>query len=349
MMSTSSILDRIQKRQELTPEQATELFSDAFDPQRPQLFAHADAVRREHVGDDVYLRGLIEFSNFCACRCSYCGISALNPEIERYRMAEAEIMETIKLARQLGYTSFVMQSGEDPAFSSIQICRILERIKQEHDVAITLSCGEWKKEEYASFKAAGADRFLLRIETSDPRLFAQFHPDSSWEKRHQCLIDLKELGYQVGSGILVGLPGQDGPGLWKDLEYLKKLEPEMVGIGPFIPHPQTPLAASTGGKLKDCLTFLALLRVYLPDSFLPATTAMGSIDPLGRQKALQAGANVLMPNVSPLSNRAKYELYPSKICLADDASVCRGCTERMVVGMGRKINLGKGHIKRKVY
>ncbi len=340
-----------------TPPQAAFLFSDAFDPWRGKLFAAADLSRKEHLGDDVFLRGLIEFSSHCARDCDYCGISTHNRLAERYRMDRRQILDSIGAAIELGFRSFVLQSGEDPLFGAGEICALLSEIRGKYDVAVTLSAGEWSREEFAEFRKAGADRYLLRIETSDPVLFARFHrarprgggSGSPWENRYRCLQDLRELGFQVGSGILVGLPGQDAESLRRDLEFLIALKPEMVGIGPFIPHPETPLAGEKGGTLESCLTFLSLLRLFMPDAYLPATTAMGTVDPQGRQRALRAGANVLMPNVSPLENRPKYELYPGKICLSDDAAVCRGCVERMVISMGRKVNLGKGHIVRHVY
>lgn len=343
------LLEDICRRALFTEDMGAWVFSERFDPWRSKLFAAADAVRRTMVGDDVYLRGLIEFSNHCACRCDYCGISAHNPKVERYRMSHDEILDTMQAAYDMGFRSFVLQSGEDRLFTEKEVVRLLTMIKDRLPVAVTLSIGEWSRESLAAFRKAGADRYLLRIETSDPELFAKFHRDSTWDARHRCLMDLQELGYQVGSGILVGLPGQDGRTLARDLNYLLRLRPEMVGIGPFIPHPETPLADAPGGTLESCLTFLALLRLYLPDSFLPATTAMGSIDPKGRQRALEAGANVLMPNVSPTENRARYALYPNKICLNDDAQACRRCTERWVTSMGRKTNLGHGHIRRNVF
>lgn len=343
------LLEDVSRRALFTEEMGEWLFSDRFDPWRSKLFSAADAVRREMVGDDVYLRGLIEFSNHCACRCDYCGISAHNPKVERYRMTHEEILATMQAAYEMGFRSFVLQSGEDRMFTEKEVVRLISMIKDRLPVAVTLSIGEWSRESLAAFKKAGADRYLLRIETSDPELFARFHRDSNWETRHRCLMDLKELGFQVGSGVLIGLPGQTGRTLARDLRYLLELRPDMVGIGPFIPHPETPLANAAGGTLDQCLTFLSLLRLYLPDSFLPATTAMGSIHPQGRKRALEAGANVLMPNVSPTENRANYALYPNKICLTDDALKCRKCTEAWVTAMGRKTNLGHGHIRRSVF
>ena len=349
MIEVDAIFDALQERSLLSREQWEIIFSEAFDPFRGKLYHLADRVRRQFVGDDVYLRGLVEFSNYCGCRCAYCGISADNVTLSRYRMTPEQILATISGGYQRGYRSFVLQSGEDRWFTQERLCEILTAIKRDFPVALTLSIGEWKREALAAFRQAGADRFLLRIETSDPLLFRTLHPDSHWEDRHQCLVNLKELGYQLGSGVLIGLPGQSPGHLKRDLEYLMELRLEMVGIGPFIPHPQTPLGQCPGGTFTDCLTFLALLRVYLPDSFLPATTAMGTLDPQGRQNALKAGANVLMPNISPLENRAKYELYPEKICLADDAQVDRDGVERLLVGLGRRLNLGQGHITRGVF
>jgi biotin synthase len=346
------ILRGLERGERLSHEQWPVVFSEAFDPFRQNLFELADRVRRKYVGDHVFLRGLVEFSNYCSCRCAYCGISAENPHLVRYRMTSDEILETIGGGFRLGYRSFVLQSGEDPSFSKDRLCEIFSAIKREFPVALTLSIGEWPREDLMAFRAIGVDRFLLRIETADPVLFAALHPDSMWEDRHRCLVDIKELGFQVGSGVLIGLPGQTPGHLQRDLEYLIALRPEMVGIGPFIPHPQTPLQGAPGGTLSDCLTFLALLRIFLPDAYLPATTAMGSIDPSGRQKALRAGANVLMPNVSPLENRAKYELYPGKIGLSmdNDAADAGQCSARqMVEGLGRRVSLDHGHIQRRVF
>ncbi|HNV70528.1 MAG TPA: [FeFe] hydrogenase H-cluster radical SAM maturase HydE, partial [Candidatus Ozemobacteraceae bacterium] len=237
VQNIQKLLAELATRRPLTSEEAAWIFSAEFDAHRSLLYETADRIRKERVGDDVYLRGLIEFSNYCACRCSYCGISALNTEVSRYRMTVEEIVQNVKEAVGIGYRSFVLQSGEDRHFKAADICRLIESLKQVEDIAVTLSIGEWKREDLAAFRAAGADRYLLRIETSDPDLFARHHSDSSWHDRHRCLMDLKELGFQTGSGIMVGLPGQTAETLRRDLEYLVQLRPEMVGIGPFIPHP----------------------------------------------------------------------------------------------------------------
>lgn len=347
--SHEAVIAALVNRERISGRTAELLFSPAFDTARGLLFDAADRVRHETVGDDVYIRGIIEFSNFCACRCDYCGISSHNRELERYRMTLDEIVETAAHAHEIGFRSLVLQSGEDRTYDVRDICNIIETIKNRLDMAVTLSIGEWSRMDFAAFRAAGADRYLLRIETSDQALYERYHPDSKWQDRHRALMDLKELGYQVGSGILIGLPGQDGPGLVRDLEYLERLRPEMVGIGPFIPHPKTPLGNQPAGLLAHCLTFLALLRLYLRDAYLPATTAMGTLDSQGRQKALRAGANVIMPNVSPVSNRPGYQIYPNKIGQSDDSESCQRCIEDLVLALGRKPNLGFGHIKRNIY
>ncbi|HEY9071765.1 MAG TPA: [FeFe] hydrogenase H-cluster radical SAM maturase HydE [Candidatus Ozemobacteraceae bacterium] len=348
-IDNTGLIAALVNRERISDDLARHLFSPAFDDARPELYAAADRVRRETVGDHVYIRGIIEFSNYCRCQCDYCGISCHNPEISRYRMTHDEVLETASHAHALGYRSLVLQSGEDRAYRVEDICHIIESIKSRLDMAVTLSIGEWSREEYAAFRAAGADRYLLRIETSSQTLYERFHRDSKWHERHQALMDLKELGYQVGSGILIGLPGQDGPGLIRDLEYLERLRPEMVGIGPFIPHPQTPLGNQPAGLFENCLTFLALLRLYLPDAFLPATTAMGTVDPIGRQKALKAGANVIMPNVSPVMNRPSYQIYPNKICQDDDVGKCQKCVQSLISALGRIPDFGHGHIRRSIY
>ncbi|MBF0407096.1 MAG: [FeFe] hydrogenase H-cluster radical SAM maturase HydE [Candidatus Riflebacteria bacterium] len=322
------------------------IFSDSFSRYRNELLKMADETRRKHVGDDVFLRGLIEFSNYCSCACNYCGISSYNRKLKRFRMTADEILNTVKYAYEIGFRSFVLQAGEDKFFDENTLLSIIDRIKSGFDCALSLSTGEWPAESLRKFKNAGADRYLLRIETSDPVIFGELHPDSRWEDRDHCLKDIKNAGFQTGSGILIGIPGQSHAVLYSDLKYLIDLDPEMIGIGPFIPHPDTPLGNEKGGDIETTITFLALIRLYLPDSYIPATTAMGSIHPEGRKMALMAGANVLMPNVSPVENRASYELYPNKICLNDNALKCTKCIEGWVGEIGRKVNMGYGHIVR---
>jgi len=316
------------------------------DEDAPTLYAAADSVRAAHMGSDVHLRGLIEFSNYCRRNCAYCGLRRRNRGVERYRLDLAAIVATAQAAEQLGYRSVVLQSGEDLWYTPARLEKILRGIKATTDLAITLSAGERDRETYRRWRDAGADRYLLRIESTDPALFAALHPDDDLEERKACLYTLRDLGYQLGTGVMVGLPGQTPEMLARDVLWMYDLGAEMIGVGPFIPHPDTPLKASTGGTVDQTLRLVAVLRLVFPDVHLPATTAMGSLDPHGRERALQAGANVMMPNVSPTEYRAKYEIYPGKICLSDDAAHCRGCITGRIHHLGRTVGTDHGHVKR---
>ncbi|MHB0938186.1 MAG: [FeFe] hydrogenase H-cluster radical SAM maturase HydE [Armatimonadota bacterium] len=319
---------------------------DCSEADAPALYAVADRVRAEHVGDAVHLRGLIEFSNICRKDCAYCGLRRHNRDVERYRLDPDTIIETAKAAEKLGYRSVVLQSGEDLWFTAERMTEIIRDIKANTDLAITLSAGERDRETYRLWREAGADRYLLRIETTDPELFAALHPDDDLQERMQCLYTLRELDYQLGSGVMVGLPGQTAEHLARDVIWLHALGAEMIGVGPFIPHPNTPLQGETGGTVERTLRLVAVLRLVFPHVHLPATTAMGTLHPLGRERALQAGANVVMPNVTPTAQRAKYEIYPDKICLSDDPAHCRGCITLRILGIGRTVGTDHGHVKR---
>ena len=309
------------------------------DPQ--SLFKKADEVRAKYVGDEVHLRGLIEFSNICRNNCLYCGIRKGNSKVHRYRMSEEELIKTAQNAANMGFKTVVLQSGEDLYFDVSRLCHILEKIKK-FDVAITLSIGERTYEEYKAFKEAGADRYLMRIETTDQNLYHALDPDMSWQHRYDCLMMIKELGYELGSGIMVGLPNQTIESIADDLLFLKKIGIDMAGIGPFIPHPQTPLKDAAGGTLDLALRTMAVMRLLLPDINIPATTAMESLAPNGRILALQAGANVVMPNVTEGEYRKFYELYPGKICVSETPVACRTCIGAKILAIGRKIGTGYG-------
>ena len=305
------------------------------------LYRQADRVRHDAIGDDVHLRGLIEFSNFCRNDCMYCGIRRSNRYVQRYRMTEEELVETARRAVALGFQTIVLQSGEDLHFDQTRLCRIIEQIKR-HDVALTLSVGERDYTDYKAFRDAGADRYLLRIETTDTDLYHRLNPGMSWQRRHECLLMIKELGYELGSGIMVGQPGQTIASIAGDLLYLKDIGIDMAGIGPFIPHPDTPLAAEAGGTLELALRTMAVMRLLMPDINIPATTAMESLHPQGRIMALQAGANVVMPNVTEGEYRRLYELYPGKICVNDTPAHCRSCIGLKIQSIGRTIGQGRG-------
>lgn len=327
----------------LTKGEMTALLQDEFHQQA--LFDKADSVRKQYVGDAVHLRGLIEFSNICRNNCLYCGIRRGNAQVCRYRMTEEEIIETARKAVNLGFKTIVMQSGEDMYYDTSRMCRIIEAIKR-FDVAVTLSIGERTYAEYKAFRNAGADRYLMRIETTDKELYHKLDPEMSWQHRYECLLTLKELGYELGSGIMVGLPEQSIESIAEDLLFLKELEVDMAGIGPFIPHPQTPLAKEKGGTLNLALRTMAVMRLLLPDINIPATTAMESLAPNGRILALQAGANVVMPNVTDREYCKLYELYPNKACMNDTPAHCRSCIGQKILSLGRTIGTGYGGHKR---
>ena len=276
------------------------------------LFKSADEVRKNFTGDEVHLRALIEFSNICRCDCKYCGIRRDNPKVERYRLEKDEILKLADFAVLSGYKTIVLQSGEDMFFTAEYLAEIITAIKK-YDVAVTLSIGERSYEEYQVLKNAGADRFLLRIETTDENLYKKMHPGMSFENRKRCLYDLKSLGFETGTGSLVGLPEQTIESLADDILFYKELNADMVGIGPLIVHPETPLKDEKNGDLILAIKVLALTRLLLPDINIPATTAMETLHPQGRIWALKAGANVIMPNVTFEKCKKNYEIYPDKV------------------------------------
>lgn len=309
------------------------------------LFEQADKVRKQYVGDEIHLRGLIEFSNICRNNCLYCGIRSGNKEAQRYRMEPEEIIATAEQAANMGFKTIVMQSGEDMYYNIDRMCHIISEIKK-FDVAVTLSIGERSYEEYRAFREAGADRYLMRIETTDKDLYHKLDPNMSWQNRYDCLMMIKELGYELGSGIMVGLPNQSVESIAEDLLFLKDIEVDMSGIGPFIPHPQTPLSKEQGGSLNLALRTMAVMRLLLPDINIPATTAMETLHPQGRIMALQAGANVVMPNVNSGEYRKLYQLYPGKNN-ADVATVhAQSDIGQKISSIGRKIGQGYGGHKK---
>lgn len=340
-MNIRKILDKAYKYHELSfNEVKTLLLLDGDD--KKLLFEVADKVRKEHVGDEVFLRGLIEFSSCCKNDCFYCGLRRSNKMAQRYRMSKDEIVEAAKRAYNMGYRTIVLQSGEDMFYTVEYLCEIIKGIKKVADVAITLSIGERTYEEYKAFKEAGADRFLMRFETSNKELYQMYHPGMSFENRIECLKNIKSLGYELGTGFLIGLPNQSIDDLANDILLTCELDADMIGIGPFIAHPQTPFKDHPNGSVELTLKCIAILRLLLPDTNIPATTALGTLDPLGRQKGLKCGANIVMPNVNDLKYKLKYELYPGKICINEDATKCRGCIESIIISLGRKIGEGYG-------
>lgn len=300
------------------------------------LYAAADRVRRARVGEAVHLRGLIEFSNICKQNCLYCGLRRDNAKLTRYRLTPEEIYQLASKARGYGYRTVVLQSGEDDFFTPPVLAALLRRLKTL-DLAITLSIGEKSRADYALYREAGADRYLLRIETTDRALYERLDPGMSFDNRLRCLRDLRELGYEVGTGGLVGLPGQTLASLAADILFFQRLDADMVGVGPFIPNGDTPLAAAAGGSFELATRVMALTRLLLPDSNIPATTAMEALHPQGRVLALQRGANVVMPNVTEGDYRRLYALYPGKICVNDTPAHCRGCITGKIQAIGRRV------------
>jgi biotin synthase len=312
-----------------------------------KLYARANDVRQKHKGDDVHLRGIIEFSNYCARWCNYCGLRAENKELERYRMTLQEIVQTTKKAHALGYKTVVLQSGEDNHYTIELLEDIIRAIKAEVDIVITLCVGERPEEEYRRMKIAGGNRYLLKHETSDKELYKLLHPDMEFDNRIRCLKILKKLGFEVGSGIMVGIPGQTLESLANDILLFKELQIDMVGLGPYIPHPGTPLykkfeelgyfAAGLDYDLEEMVyKVLALTRLVNPDVHLPATTALATTNPAkGRELALSRGANVVMPNVTDRKYRQLYEIYPSKVCVEERPEDCRKCIDGRIRSVGR--------------
>lgn len=305
------------------------------------LFSLADKTREEYVGDEVHLRGLIEFSNICKRQCKYCGLRCEDKFIDRYRISKDNIISYAEHAVNMGYKTIVLQSGEDEYYNTDLMCEIIAGIKKL-GVALTLSIGEKTYEEYKAFKEAGADRYLIRIETTDKTLYNQMHPNMDFDNRVRCLENLGRLGYEVGTGCLVGLPNQTIESLADDILFFKEINADMVGIGPFIPHPHTPLKDSATGSFTLALKVMALTRILLKDINIPATTAMETLNPNGRIIALQSGANVVMPNVTTTEYRAKYEIYPNKICINENPDKCKGCISAKIQSIGRSVSTSFG-------
>lgn len=317
-----NLILKLEKEQRLSKEEWTQLIEGRTKELAEFLFERAREVRHAHYGRDVYIRGLIEFTNYCRNDCYYCGIRKSNSCLSRYRLTEEEILSCCRNGYTLGFRTFVLQGGEDGWFTRERTTALIRRIHEEFpDCAITLSVGEREREEYQEYFDAGANRFLLRHETADEEHYRYLHPaELSLKHRKECLWNLRHIGYQVGSGIMVGSPGQTAEHLAEDLLFLQELQPHMVGIGPFIPHKDTPFKEEKAGTLELTLFLLGLVRLMLPKVLMPATTALSTIHPDGRKMGILAGANVVMPNLSPQENRKLYSLYDNKRCMGDEAA-----------------------------
>lgn len=338
------LAEKLIKEQNLSKEEYVKLLNSYTPEIMEQLRTEADRLRKLYYGDKVYTRGLIEYTNYCKNNCYYCGIRAGNANAVRYRLTEEEILLSCENGYDLGFRTFVLQGGEDPYYTDEKMAEIIRKIKTAyHDCAITLSIGEKSHEAYKLFKEAGADRYLLRHETASEEHYQKLHPlQMSLSARKNCLYDLKALGYQVGAGFMVDSPYQTNECIAQDLLFLKELEPQMVGIGPFLPHHDTEYAEYKKGSVEKTLLLLSIIRIILPKVLLPATTALGTADSEGREKGLLAGANVVMPNLSPVEVRKKYALYDDKICTGEEAAECKGCLSKRVESVGYRLVSERG-------
>jgi len=326
------IIERLQNEHEISIEGLQEILSSTDEELIEELFGKAREAAKKVYGNRIYIRGLIELTNYCKNDCYYCGIRRGNRKADRYRLTEEQILDCCRQGYKLGFRTFVLQGGEDSYFTDERVCDILQKIKKEYpDCAITLSLGEKPRESYEALFHAGAERYLLRHETADEAHYQMLHPkELSFDNRMRCLKDLKEIGYQTGCGFMVGSPGQTTETLYKDLLFIKELQPQMVGIGPFIPQKDTPFGKENAGSFEMTLRLLAIIRLMHPHVLLPATTALGTIHPQGREMGILAGANVVMPNLSPEDARKKYLLYENKLNTgAEAAEGCKLLSERM--------------------
>lgn len=343
-MNLHELIDRLHKEHTLTKEEFITLIKERNEESASYL---ASLAREEAVniyGNGVFPRGLVEFTNYCKNNCYYCGIQGSNPIANRYRLSKEEILSACENGYQLGYRSFVLQGGEDPHYTDEVMVPIVAEIRKRYpDCAITLSLGERSKESYQKLYDAGADRYLLRHEAADPELYQKLHPESlSLENRIQCLWNLKEIGYAVGTGFMVGAPYQTVENLADDLLFIKKLDPQMVGIGPFVPHHDTRFKEFPSGSVELTTYLVSILRLMNPHLLLPSTTALGTIDPRGREKGILAGANVVMPNLSPVAVRKDYSLYDNKICTGEEAAECAGCLGRRLASIDYQLVFSRG-------
>lgn len=339
-----ALIDKLEKNRSLTNTEFVALISNRNPELDQYLLDKSVAARRKIYGNAIYIRGLIELTNYCKNDCLYCGIRRSNKNAERYRLTKDQVLDCCQTGYELGFRTFVLQGGEDGYFSDNRLCDMIDTIKSKYgDCALTLSLGEKSHASYQAYHNAGADRYLLRHETANETHYKKLHPNSmSLSKRIQCLYDLKEIGFQVGCGFMVGSPHQTAECLAEDMLFIHDLKPEMVGIGPFIAHHDTPFAEEPGGTLEMTLFMLGLIRLMLPSVLLPSTTALGTLHPQGRELGILAGANVVMPNLSPISVRSKYLLYDNKIGTGDEAAEgCYGLQQNMEkIGYSIKVDRG---------
>lgn len=342
------LINKLEKQRSLSLEEYRYLIDNRTPEYAAILAEKAVEARKKIYGNDVYIRGLIEISNICKNDCLYCGIRASNRNCERYRLTKEQILSCCENGYSLGFRTFVMQGGEDGFFTDEVMCDTVSEIKRRYpDCAVTLSLGERSRESYQRLYDAGADRYLLRHETADKSHYGKLHPkELSFDTRMECLKNLKEIGFQTGCGFMVGSPLQTSEHLAKDLKFIEEFRPDMCGIGPFIPHKDTEFRDCTAGSLELTCCLLSIIRLISPDILLPATTALGSIDPEGREKGILAGANVVMPNLSPLDTREKYELYNNKLSIGAESAQGKRELEKRMETIGYRIVTARGDIRK---
>ncbi len=344
----AALIQKLATAHRLTLSEYTELIQNRTKEAAAELAKRAVKVRQEIYGNTVFVRGLIEISNICKNDCLYCGIRCGNPHADRYRLTPEEILACADEGYSLGFRTFVLQGGEDPFFTDKVLCSLIGNIKEKYpDCAITLSLGERSRESYQRLFDAGADRYLLRHETANETHYRKLHPSTmSLATRMKALRDLKEIGYQVGCGFMVGSPYQTAETIAEDLKFIEEFQPDMCGIGPFIPHKDTPFAGEAAGTLELTCYLLSIVRLIHPPVLLPSTTALGTIHPSGREMGIKAGANVVMPNLSPVTVREKYELYNNKICTGEEAAEARDRLASRMRSIGYEIVTDRGDIKK---
>ena len=343
----NKLIEKLARQRSLSPEEYEALIAGRTPEAAAQLAELAQAARREVYGNTVYIRGLIEVSNICKNNCLYCGIRRSNQNCRRYHLTPEDILSCCREGYELGFRTFVLQGGENSIYTDEVLCKLLRNIKQTHpDCAVTLSLGERSRESYQALFEAGADRYLLRHETADKAHYEKLHPaEMSFENRMRCLQDLKEIGYQVGCGFMVGSPFQTPKELARDLKFIEEFSPHMCGIGPFIPHADTPFGAEAAGTLELTCYLLSIIRLIKPNILLPSTTALGTIHPTGREQGILAGANVVMPNLSPAAVRKQYMLYNNTLSDGNESAQCVDSLRQRMATIGYAIVTDRGDIK----
>lgn len=347
-MKRLKIIEKLSQFHTASKDELAELIDNISDSELEFLRQKAQKTAQKHFGNKIFVRGLIEFSSFCKNDCLYCGIRRSNKNAVRYRLTKEQIMQCCRQGYELGFRTFVLQGGEDSWFDDDKMCDIVKAIHNEfEDCAITLSLGERSFDSYKRLFECGADRYLLRHETADEEHYGKLHPkEMSLKNRKNCLYNLKKIGYQTGAGFMVGSPYQTTQTLVEDLMFLQDLKPQMCGIGPFIHHNDTPFARESNGSVRQCLLLLSIIRLMHPNILLPATTALGTADKFGREKGILHGANVVMPNLSPIAHRKDYSLYDSKICTGDEAAECIKCLSGRMKNIGYELTVDRGDYKK---